>query len=81
MSKRSFLSCCSKLVGARVRVRVMVRVNLMVRVRVNQVRPNQVRALQAEGEWVRALDEMRLQDLATIQQLEARLAQWSVFHN
>ena len=59
----------------------MVRVNLMVRVSVNQVRPNQVRALQAEGEWVRALDEMRLQDLATIQQLEARLAQWSVFHN
>jgi hypothetical protein len=23
--------------------------------------PTQVRALQAEGEWVRALDEMRLQ--------------------
>ena len=39
-----------------------------------------VRALQAEGEWVRALDEMRLQDLATIQQLEARLAQWNTFH-
>ena len=36
--------------------------------------------MQAEGEWVRALDEMRLQDLATIQQLEAKLAQWSAIN-
>lgn len=29
--------------------------------------------------WVRSLDEMRLQDLATIQQLERRIAQWESF--
>ena len=39
-----------------------------------------VRALQAESEWVRALDEMRLQDMHAIQQLEAQLHQWSTFH-
>jgi len=39
-----------------------------------------VRALQAESEWVRALDEMRLHDMHSIQQLEAQLHQWAAFH-
>uniref|UniRef100_A0A7S3C3T3 Uncharacterized protein n=1 Tax=Haptolina ericina TaxID=156174 RepID=A0A7S3C3T3_9EUKA len=36
--------------------------------------------MRSELAWVKTLDEMRLQDLATIQQLETRLAQWSVWH-
>jgi hypothetical protein len=34
------------------------------------------RTLQSERAWVRALDQMRLDDMATIQLLEQRLEQW-----
>ena len=34
------------------------------------------RVLQSERAWVKSLDEMRLDDLRTIQQLELRLQQW-----
>ena len=39
-----------------------------------------LRTLQSERAWVAALDEMRLDDLKTIQQLESRLEQWSQLH-
>ena len=37
-------------------------------------------AMRTEMAWARSLDAMRLQDLAAIQQLEGKLAQWGVFH-
>ncbi|KAL1510164.1 hypothetical protein AB1Y20_006495 [Prymnesium parvum] len=38
-------------------------------------------AMATEMSWARSLDEMRLLDLAAIQQLENKLAQWGIWHH